>query len=153
MPDTRLPLNSDNKPCWMERLRMPSPNAEPQWGQSGILCVGAPAMQGLPALLLVSDEQARNTGASATNAMVRVLGALLERHPALGTGFQLNIVQQDSEGCFDHVHPHWEQARVLGVQWSPLRWTGATARSSAAFLGLFGHQATKINNALRTIDA
>ncbi len=124
-------------------MRFQSPGAAPQWGVPGITCVMAEAWEGLPALLFVRDEQELNSGASATNAMERLVQEMLGAG-RWGPADEVNIVEQDSLGYFDHVHPSWSADRVLSVRWTPVRWAGAAPRTVEAFQGAFGAQARRI---------
>lgn len=131
--------------CLFERLCVKSAASRMVLpGLPGILCVGAGAVQGLPPLLLVEDEQMNNRGASATNAMETILEHLQRLWEGQLDVSQANIVERDSIGNYDLARPVWAQGQVLSVNWAPLRWQGCAPSSLAAFEGAFGLQAQRV---------
>ncbi len=113
-------------------------------GLPGIVCIGAPEVQGLPPLVLIEDEQHRNPGASATNAMEPVLSHLHRLWRDVLPLSQANIVERDSIGNYDLVCATWSNGQVVAVQWVPLRWQGCPPSSQAALEGAFGIQAQRV---------
>jgi hypothetical protein len=122
-------------------------------GQPGIQCLGFPATDGQPPLVVVWDEDQRNTGASATNC----IHAVLEHLQALWAGrlpvSEALVVERDSAGDFDYAVIEWSPcgggpAQVTNVGWSPLRWPGVKPRSAGAFEALFGARARATLQAL-----
>ncbi len=131
--------------CLFERLCVKSAASRMVLpGLPGILCVGAGAVQGLPALVLIEDEQMNNRGASATNSMETVLEHLQRLWAGTLDVSQANIVERDSIGNYDLARAAWQREQVTQVSWAPLRWQGCAPSSLAAFQGAFGLQAQRV---------
>lgn len=115
--------------------------------QPGIQCLGFPAANGNPALVVVWDEDVLNEGASATNSIEAVLQHLRTRWAGVIPVEEALVVERDSAGEFDHAYPDWtgNVAIVRGrspiVNWRPLRWPDVEPRSLAAFEAMFGQRA------------
>ena len=137
-------IQNMNFQIYEARLFYPYVGAEPQPGE-GLLLLASGAESGFPALLLVLDEGTKNKGVSATNSLVSTLNWVQRHWPKLGLG-SANILQYDSEGYWDHVHPTWvmgegELAReVTSINWSPVKWPCAPHRSFKAARAMFGTQ-------------
>jgi hypothetical protein len=122
----------------------------------GIQCVGFPAVEGQPALVVVWDEDLVNEGASATNSIESVLMHLRKRWAGVIPVEEALVVERDSAGDFDHAYPEWDTARtsLLGrnpaIGWLPLRWPGVQPRSLAAFEAMFGQRAAMVRDIVRS---
>jgi hypothetical protein len=121
----------------------------------GIHCVGFPAAQGQPALVVVWDEDVVNEGASATNSIESVLLYLRQKWAGVIPVEQALVVERDSAGDFDHAYPEWDSPRGAMLRrnptigWLPLRWPDVKPRSLAAFEAMFGPRATAVLDIVR----
>ena len=136
------------------RLRVTSAHSQHiDLGLTGILCFGFPAADGLPALVVVWDEDA-NDGASATNCIETVLRYLAHEWEGQVDVREALVVERDSAGDFDHATPDWVGGagavlrRIPLVSWQPVKWTGLEPRSREAFLAMFGHRAKEVLDAV-----
>ena len=122
-------------------------------GEPGIICVGVPAVQDFPGLILIHDERELNDGASATNGCDRVL-SYIDKHWAGAMAVrEANVVECDSDGMYDHLHVTWGKSWRPEVGWTPARWAGEVPRTEGAFRGLFGVQARRALQALAEFQA
>lgn len=121
-------------------------------GEPGIVCAAVNPLDGLPALVLMADDDKNNRGMSLTNAVDVVLGYLCT---GWGGGFPLsgaNFVEIDSMGFFDHIVVSSTDKGQTPARFAPLRWPGAKPRSQEAFLGIYGIQGQRALNALKDHD-
>lgn len=125
----------------------------------GIQCLGFPAANGNPALIVVWDEDVLNEGASATNCIETVLRHLKERWAGVIPVEEALVVERDSAGDFDHAYPEWGGSVAISrqqsptVNWRPLRWPDTKPRSAAAFEAMFGTRAQVVLDVVRNAAA
>jgi hypothetical protein len=121
-------------------------------GEYGIVCAGVYPRDGLPALVLVADDDKNNHSMSLTNAVDGVL-AHLDVMWSGGFPFRSsNIVEIDSMGYFDHIAVSWEDQGRTPATFSALRWPGTEPRTREAFLGIYGVQGQLALDALKAKD-
>ncbi len=125
------------------RVRLSTPTGPVVPGLPGIVCLGLPAREGFPPLVLVYDEGEDNSGASATNAMGTLLDWLSKAWGSWLPVCEALVVEHDSLGYFDHVLVR-RGPNGVDIGWAPLRCPPHPARSEAAWRALGGPGAAQL---------
>lgn len=125
------------------RLHVRHVRAQPEIDRPGILLVGLPSKDGMPALVLIWDEGAANHGTSATNCMPHLLSWIAENWSDFGVQSAI-VVERDSMEAFNHVYVNWiveppgNPKHHPLVTFTPMRWPGTEPCSSAAMFSVLG---------------
>ena len=117
----------------MIRLYVPHAGARPLIGEGIIVLKKGD-------LVLVVDEQEKNHGASATNAMGEIVAFLEQSGMATQSSF---YVELDSMGYFDEVTVLERSPYGVKVSWRALR-SANHARTLEAFLEKYGDEAKEL---------
>lgn len=128
------------------RINVPHVGAKPVTGDGIIVLINSGCQAG--PLVLMVDEQEKNTGASLTNAVEGVLD-MIERITGISP-VAMNLVELDSEGSFDQVVITGFNGFHYAVQWRPLK-SGAHVRTVEAFYAACGTAATQLISHLKSI--
>lgn len=81
----------------IERVHVPNVRSKPNRGAKGIIIVGLMPEDEFPGMLLIWDEGAGNTGASATNCMATLLFWVSKNWPDFPIKTDI-VIQRDSSG-------------------------------------------------------
>lgn len=119
-------------------LLVPNVNAAIQIG-TGIGCAGMYDAEQRRGLVVIADGRDKNPGASATNAITKVLQYLATHY---GTTFKFadcRIAEIDSDGAFDAIETTWVAGETLkSVEFAPMFYGSSAPRTKEAFIGQFG---------------